>query len=70
MSSEALEQAAAEKAAAEPTPLTREQVLQQVQAEGLELRVADNKTGYFGVCKSQTSKARPYLARWSRYTPK
>ena len=29
--------------------LTSEEALQQAQAEGLTLVVADNKTGYFGV---------------------
>ena len=43
--------AAAEKAAAAP-PLTSKEALQQAQAEGLTLRVAKNKTGYFAVCTS------------------
>ena len=44
-------QAAAERAAAAPprAPLTREQALQQAQAEGLSLRKADNPSGYVGV---------------------
>ena len=40
--------AAVERAAAAP-PLTSEEARQQTQAEGLTLRVADSKTGYFGV---------------------
>ena len=47
-------------------PLTREEARQQAQAEGLTLRVADNKTGYFGVCLDQRagkSKPKPYQAR-------
>ena len=43
-------QAAAQKAAAAP-PLTSEEARQQAQAEGLTLRVAENKTGYFGVAR-------------------
>ena len=35
----------------------------QAQAEGLTLRVAENKTGYFGVHLSQTSKSKPYQAQ-------
>ena len=42
-------QAAAQRAATAP-PLTSEEARQQAQAEGLTLLVADNKTGYFGVC--------------------
>ena len=44
--------AAAERAAAAVLPrtqLTREQALQQAQAEGLVLRRADNKSGYANV---------------------
>ena len=55
-------QAAAQKAAA---VLTSEQARQQVQAEGLTLRVADNTTGYFGV-HHQPGRTKPYEARVSR----
>ena len=41
--------AAVERAAVVP-PLTSEEARQQAQAERLTLRVADSKTGYFGVC--------------------
>ena len=41
-------QEAAKRAAAAPL-LTSEEVRQQARAEGLTLRVADNKAGYFGV---------------------
>ena len=44
---EAAERAAAAAAAA--APLTSEEVRQQALAEGLTLRVADTKTGFFGV---------------------
>eukprot|EP00964_Phaeocystis_antarctica_P102858 scaffold68160_cov58-Phaeocystis_antarctica.AAC.2 len=51
--------AAAERAAAVP-PLTSEEARQQAQAEGLTLRVADNKTGYLGVYLNQRSKTKPF----------
>ena len=57
-------QAAAEKATAAP-PLTSEQARQQAQAEGLTLRVADNKTGYFGVHLS-SSKSKPFQVKVRR----
>ena len=38
----------------------------QAEAEGLTLLVADNKTGYFGVCLSKPGKPKPYEARVSR----
>ena len=44
-------------------PMTSEEALQYAQEEGLELFVADNKTGYFGVCHSQSRKAKPYVAQ-------
>ena len=47
--------------------MTSEEALQQAQAEGLTLREADNRTGYFGVYYSnmpQTTK--PYEARVNR----
>ena len=56
---------AAERAAA-VAPLTSEEARQQAQAEGLTLRVADSKTGYFGVCPLQRNKAKPYQARANR----
>ena len=45
----AAKEAAAAKGAAAPPPLTSEEARQQAQAEGLTLRVADNKTGYQGL---------------------
>ena len=41
-------QAAARKAAA-ALPLTSEEARQQAEAEGLTLRVAENRAGYYGV---------------------
>ena len=52
---------AAKKAAAAP-PLTNEEARQQAQAKGLTLRVADNKTGYFGV-HHQPGRTKPYDAK-------
>ena len=52
-------QPAAQRAAAAPPPLTSEEARQQAQAEGLTLRAADNKTGYFGV-SHQPGKSKPY----------
>ena len=43
-----------------------EEARQQAQAEGLTLPVADNTTGYFGVCLNQTSKFKPFVARVRR----
>ena len=57
--------AAAERAAA-AAPLTSEEVLQQAQAEGLTLRVAKNKTGYFGVNRAPSSPTKPYYAQVTR----
>ena len=63
-------QAAAAKAAAAapPTPpLTSEQARQQAQAEGLTLRVSNNKAGYFGVvCLDRPGLSKPYQARLRR----
>ena len=56
-------QAAAQRAAAAP-PLTSEEARQQARAEGLTLRVAKNKTGYFGVY-NQSGCSRPYQAQVS-----
>jgi hypothetical protein len=41
-------------------------VLQQAQAEKLTLRVAENKTGYFGVILDKPGKSKPYKARVTR----
>ena len=41
-------------------------MLQQAQAEGLTLRVTDNKTGYFGVCLANHGYPKPYHARERR----
>ena len=38
----------------------------QAEAEGLVLRVADNKAGYFGVNLDRPGKLKPYQARVSR----
>ena len=58
-------QAAAERAAAAP-PLTSEEARQQAQAEGLEMSVADNSTGYFGVCLAKPGQPKPYQAYVTR----
>ena len=47
-------------------PMTSEEALQYAQEEGLELFVADNKTGYFGVILTNPGKSNPYLARLRR----
>ena len=57
-------QVAEEKAAA--APLMSEQVREQAQAEGLTLRVADSKAGYFGVSIDQRNKTKLYKAQVSR----
>ena len=58
---------AAEKALSAPAPsLTAEEARQQAHAEGLVLRVADNKAGYFGVCRNQKPKTKAFEARVSR----
>eukprot|EP00964_Phaeocystis_antarctica_P104231 scaffold69374_cov57-Phaeocystis_antarctica.AAC.3 len=63
---EGQEAAAKAAVAAQPTPpLTSEEARQQAQAEGLTLRVAENKTGYFGVYH-QPGKPKPYEAKLSR----
>ena len=46
-------------------PLTREQALQQAQAEGLALRKADSKSGYADVTV-HPGRAKPYRAKVSR----
>ena len=61
-------QAAAERAAAAPpprAPLTREQALQQAQAEGITLRKADNSSGYANV-SVQPGRPDPYMAQVTR----
>ena len=56
-------QAAAQRDAAAP-PLTSEKARQQAQAHGLTLRVADNKTGYYGVhLDNRPGKPKPYAAQ-------
>ena len=61
--------AAAEKAVA-PAPLTSEEALQQVQAEGLTLRVAKSDSGFLGVHRHRgrklSCKTKPYEARVRR----
>ena len=39
---------------------------QQAQAEGLTLRVAETKTGYFGVSLINSGKAKPYRVQVTR----
>ena len=61
-------QAAAARAAAAPPParsLTSEEALQQAQAEGITLHVADNTTGYFSVYLTKPGKIKPYKAEVS-----
>eukprot|EP00964_Phaeocystis_antarctica_P045917 scaffold26470_cov60-Phaeocystis_antarctica.AAC.2 len=58
-------QEAAQRPVAAPL-LTSEEARQQAQAEGLTLRVADNKTGYLGVKLNQTSKSKPFVAQVRR----
>ena len=55
-------QAAAARAAT-AAPLTSEQARQQAQAEGLTLRVSNNKTGYFGVRIANPDYPKPFQAR-------
>ena len=61
-------QAAAERAAAPPpkVPLTREQALQQAQAEGITLQKADNKSGYASVFVLPGTRPNPYQAKVKR----
>ena len=47
-------------------PLTSEEALQQAQAEGLVLRVAENWTGYFGVTVNNPGTPKPYKAQVKR----
>jgi predicted secreted protein len=53
--------AAAERAAA-AAPLTSEEARQQAQAEKLTLLVAENSSGYFGVCHHKPGQPKPYQA--------
>ena len=46
------------RAAAAP-PLTSKEARQQAQAEGLTLRQAESKTGYFGVCLAKPGQRKP-----------
>ena len=55
--------AVVQREAASPPLLTSEEALQQAQAEGLALLVSENKTGYFGVCRNQPGKPKPFEAR-------
>ena len=57
-------QEAANKVAAAP-PLTSEEARQQAQAEGLTLRVATSKSGFFGV-HHQPHRPKPYQAKLTR----
>ena len=58
-------QAAAKRPAA-AVSLTSEEARQQAQAEGLTLRVAESKTGYFGVSLKNPGQPKPYQARVHR----
>ena len=40
-------------------PLTSDEARQQAQAEGLTLRQAESKTGYFGVCLAKPGQRKP-----------
>ena len=55
--------AAAQRAAAAPVHLTSKEARQQAEGEGLTLRVADNKTGYFGVSLPKPGYTKPYQAK-------
>ena len=59
------QQAAANRPAAKP-PLTSKDARQQARTEGLTLREADSKTGYFGVCRKRPGKAKPFHAQVKR----
>ena len=54
------------QAAAAAAPLTSEEARQQAQVEKLTLRLADNKTGYYGVCLAKPGQAKPYQAGVTR----
>ena len=55
----------AERNGAAP-PLTSQEVRQQAQAEGLTLRAAANKTGFFCVYLKNASRGKPFVAELSR----
>jgi hypothetical protein len=57
-------------AAAKGAPLTSEEARQQAKAEGLTLRVAKNKTGYFGVNFNKPGQPKPYVTLFRRGTGK
>eukprot|EP00964_Phaeocystis_antarctica_P084512 scaffold53237_cov64-Phaeocystis_antarctica.AAC.2 len=59
-------QAAAEKTATAPVPLTSEEARQQAQAEGLTLLVAGNSTGYLGVYLTKPGQSKPFKAQLKR----
>ena len=59
-------QAVAADRAAAAVPLTSEEARQQAQAEGLTLRVAENKAGYLCVNRNQSNKTKPYEAQVRR----
>jgi len=59
-------QAAAAERAAAAAPLTSEEARQQAQAEKLTLRVAENKSGYFGVKLGKPGLFKPFQARVTR----
>jgi hypothetical protein len=56
---------AAERAAAAPA-LTSEKARQQAQAEKLTLRMAENRTGYYGVHLNNPGRPKPYEAQVTR----
>ena len=59
-------QKTAKTAAAAVPPLTSDEARQQAQAEGLTLRVAGNKTSYYGLSHELKSKTNPYRAQVRR----
>ena len=59
-------QAAAQRVAAAPVPLTSVEARQQAQAEGLTLRLAENQVGYFGVIFDTSSHAKHYRVQMKR----
>ena len=59
--------AAERAAAAVPLPIEKARQQAQVEAEGLKLRLAQNKTGYLGVSLlSNSGRRKPYLAQVTR----
>ena len=59
-------QAAAKPALPPDAPPTREEVLQQAQAEGLTLRKADTLSGYANVANAVNGRPDPWRARFIR----